>query len=146
MLVKILRMKLALLFGNDIPLIEPRDALETCIEFYTTKQFNSPDWIVKRKAELQERVSKGEDVNILLELNQYCEFDENIKEKCCQVAWNDALIHLLLDFYSTSPIVIERESKEEEQEPLTALLLKHFKFTRNDNDKISNGKSFKRIY
>jgi hypothetical protein len=120
---------------NDMPPVEPSDALEHCIEFKTTRQFKSADWIAQRTAELKDRVKNGEDANILLELQKYAEGDAKIKEKCTSVEWCNAFIHLILKHYKETELMTSTSNLDGESgEGLTAKILSHFKITRNYTD------------
>jgi hypothetical protein len=121
---------------NDLPSIDPLDTLETCVEFKTGKQFKSQTWIDERTTYLNDLVKGGEDPNILLELIKYRVGDDNIKEKCANEEWSNAFVHLLMKYYNPNKIVISCEDENESCETLTNVILKNFKITKNEKDRL----------
>jgi hypothetical protein len=123
-----------LIMCNDLPPIEPADALETCIEFKTGKQFVSKGFIEEKTNQLNELVKDGHSPNILLELQKYKEADDDIKSKCMTVEWSNAFIHLLMNYYVKNKIVIKPDTVEYGDSSLTSIILSNFEITKKYDD------------
>ena len=126
---------------NDLPPVEPKDTLETRVEFQTYKQFKTEAWIKEKEKTLNDLVENhGADENILLELKKYSVADDDIKYKCTTEEWKNAFIFLLLKSYRQVkvPMVVSIEDDEAEDGSLTAFLLRNFKITENKGNRITS--------
>jgi hypothetical protein len=126
---------------NDLPPVEPKDTLETCVEFQTYKQFKTQAWITEKENTLNDEVKNhGADKNILLELKKYSVADDDIKYKCTTEEWKNAFIFLLLKSYSEVkvPMVVSIQDDEAEDGSLTAFLLRNFRITENKGHRITS--------
>jgi len=117
---------------NDCPLLTNDDALDTCFDFHSTKQFKTQEDIdLMRK--------NGEEEQIL---SQYLPADENIKDKCMTDEWANAYIYLLLQNYKDTavPFVKSYYKKEDEdvdescKSNLRKFIFHTFNITNNEND------------
>ena len=106
------------MMGNDIPPIEPKDAMETCVSFSSTKQFKSTEYIQARK----EANASAE------ELEMYKLGNPEIKQKCITEEYADALIHLMCDTYCENAVAVQNKFCDEEDEAnVFSLVMKSFK-------------------
>ncbi len=112
-----------ILFCNDLPKIEPKDALETLCKFEFPCQFVSD----KKKLNPLAKIKKA---------------DESIKDKCRQDKYINAFIHIILDNYDQTPKPLPSCVKESTTEATTdenddtENILNIFEITGNDSDYI----------
>jgi hypothetical protein len=116
-----------LMMCNDMPEIEPRDALETCFEFKSNIQFKSQEWI---DAEREKSVPE-------LVLRKYRVRDNTLKSSCARQEWKDAMMLLFIDYYKNAPLEI-KQTIEDSTEDLGTTILNNFEITTNDKDMINN--------
>jgi hypothetical protein len=85
-----------LILCNDFPRIEPADALETCIQFNSGKQFKTQSFINEKRLEINEKVKGIEDeeinTSLLKELDTYLIADDTIKDQCKRLDWSNAFV------------------------------------------------------
>jgi hypothetical protein len=134
-----------LMMANDMPPTSTEDVKEHLVEFKTTQQFKDKRWIDERRTELEELVKLGADEQILNEMKRYVEGDDEVKLNCVgNIDWANALISLVLKYYTPSKLVIET-SQESNGDNLCCILLQRFKITNCETDFISN-KKLKDVY
>jgi len=129
-----------LMMANDMPPTSTEDVKEHLVEFKTTQQFKDKRWIDERRVELEELVKLGADEQILLEMDKYIEGDDEVKYNCgTNIDWANALISLVMKYYSPSKLVIEA-NQESNGDNLSVILLQRFKITKCESDFITNKK------
>ncbi len=105
---------------NDVPKIEPADAMETCIEFNLPSQFVD----IPKKDSIAKEYKK----------------DDNIKKLLSEDDFIDAFTDIIFNSYKhKKPVMIEeieKLRKENEQESELNIFLSLFSFTNNSNDYI----------
>lgn len=117
--------------ANDIPPFTKGsgDCMETCSTFSSAKQFKSKEF-------MEERIANGA---CETEMSLYYERDDFIKEKCKSMEWKQALIHIILDNYNHSPVkCINKFQEEDECDDIVSIILKSFKITKNNQDRVTN--------
>ena len=108
---------------NDMPAVEPADALETCYQFTSVSQFKS-----------QEEIDDMNNQNCdPLMMKKYLVKDETIKDKCKSVEWSDAYILLLMDSFKEKPTPHNRVIDDADNTDLTFKIFESFKFDDNDS-------------
>lgn len=128
---------------NDFPKVEPADALETCIQFNSGKQFKSKEFIDAKTYELNEKVMSVDDKemkeSILKELGTYFLADDTIKDNCKFIQWCNAFVMLLMNNFVDKKLEASHDSdlKEDTCDVLNDSLNKKFIFTNNDKDRLS---------
>jgi hypothetical protein len=109
--------------GNNSLECDNVDCYETCIDFNSVVQFKTEDEIDAMKME-------GRDEN---EMKRYKIADPDIKNKCCEVEWSNAVIYLLMQNYNTNVVSVENTLNIEDN-TLLGQLKEKFEFTYNVND------------
>lgn len=132
-----------LIMCNDFPKVEPADALETCIQFNSGKQFKSKSFIEERTVELNEKVKSIENEEIkqslLKELDTYFLADDTIKDACKTVEWCNAFVMLLMNNFVNKKLEASHDNDlKDDRCDTNDILNSKFIFTQNGNDKISN--------
>lgn len=128
---------------NDFPKIEPADALETCIQFNSGKQFKTKSFIDDRTNELNEKVKSIDDEEIkqsvLKELDTYLLADDKIKDDCKSVEWCNAFVMLLMNNFVNKKLEASHDNDlKEDSTDTNELLNNRFIFTQNTADKLTN--------
>lgn len=129
------------LFANDIPRVEPADVFQTCIQINSGKQFKSEEFINNRRLELIMMCSTIENVeeqtSIMKEMEIYLKCDDDIKNKCKQSTWGDALIMLIADYYCDNKLEPSNDADiKESGQDVNQVLNEMFLF--GGDDKIPN--------
>lgn len=112
--------------GNDELRIEPVDTMEKCVKFSSSIQFKDAAWIEEQKKSGASALSMA----------CYKVADTSILEKCLTDDWRFALFHLLIDNYRTVPIVIPKNTSNDEEMSLRDKILHEFTITKRDCDRI----------
>ena len=125
-----------LLMVNDLPRVEPADALETCIQFNSGKQFKTKEFIDNIKNELNEKIKdiENEEIkqSIMGQLDIYLLADDTIKDSCKSIEWCNAFILLLLrNFKDTKLEALNETDLKEDTNDTSKELDNTFIFTKN---------------
>ena len=110
--------------------INPKDALETCVQFTSVKMFKSKKYI---DAKIEEGASQKE-------LELYMLGDPSIKTiQINTEEWIDALVHILLDGYEDTAVQPSQQVKDEEEveNNYVSEFLKSFDITNKPTDSVS---------
>ena len=123
------------IMGNDMMPFSSNDVLEKCLMFTSVTQFKTQEYIDK---ELQ----NAKDCPILYEsLKQRLKVaDQTIRDKIKTDEWADALVRLMIHYYTENPVVIgvEEEQHDDECEALDKKVVASFKFTGLKTDTVTN--------
>ena len=103
---------------NDMPPVEPADALETCYQYTSTTQFVTQE----------ELNAKSETNSDPLYLKKYLVRDDSIKTKCKSVEWGDAYILLLMNSFKDQPTPHAPPVDDSENMDLSFKIFESFSF------------------
>ena len=139
-----------LILCNDFPRIEPADALETCIQFNSGKQFKTQSFINEKRLEINEKVKGIEDeeikTSLLKELDTYLLADDTIKDQCKRLDWSNAFVMLLMENFVNRKLEASHDNDlKEEINDTNDFLNNKYIFTNNAKETISN-KRLKEIH
>lgn len=131
------------LMGNDFPRVEPADALETCIQFNSGKQFKTQEFIDERRKEIEYKLEGITDeevkASLLMELETYLLADDNIKDYCKNLDWCNAFILLLARNFKEKKLEASHDSDlKEDGNDINEILNSKVIFTKLDKDRITN--------
>lgn len=123
------------IMGNDMMPFSSNDVLEKCLMLTSVTQFKTQEYIDK---ELQ----NAKDCPILYEsLKQRLKVaDQTIRDKIKTDEWADALVRIMIRYYTEKPVVIdiEGEQQDDECEALDKKVVASFKFTGIKTDTVTN--------
>jgi hypothetical protein len=139
-----------LIMCNDFPKIEPADALETCIQFNSGKQFKTQSFIDDRTAELNEKLKGIADEemkkSMLKELDTYLPADDSVKYMCKTLDWSNAFVMLLMNRFVNTKLEASHDNDlKEDTSDSNEFLNSKFIFTDNVKNTMSN-KRLKEIH
>ena len=112
-----------MLMFNDMAIVEPADALETCFQYTSVKQF-------KLQEEIDLLKEKNTDPMIM---NKFLVRDDTIKDKCKSVEWGNAFILLLLDSFKEKPMSHVKLNEDSDETDLAFKICDSFTFEDKDS-------------
>jgi hypothetical protein len=144
-IIEIILSSKILFMNNDFPRVEPADALETCIQFNSGKQFKTKSFIEERKSSLNEQLKSIDDEDIkyslLKELDTYLLADDKIKDDCKSLKWGNAFVLLLMRKFVNKKLEPSNDSDlKEDSNDTNDLINESLIFTKNDEDRLSNNR------
>jgi hypothetical protein len=126
-----------IIFNNDVLPVTTTDVFEKCLQITGQCQYKSQEYIDIKMDEAQNNPELCE-----LYKRQYRLADPTIKDKVKTEEWANALIRILIDNYSESPVTIEKNNTagDENEASLNENIIENFIITGSDSDFISNEK------
>lgn len=119
---------------NDLPAYTSDDVLEKCVQLTSTTQFKSQEFIDDRLAEAEGNAELYE-----YRKNRFKVADPNLRIDVKSHKWADALVRLLIDNYTNTPVKVQKSAIEGEQDiQLDERIITAFNLTGSDNDFTSN--------
>jgi hypothetical protein len=119
---------------NDLPSYTTEDVLEKCVQLTSTVQFKSQEFIEQKLAEAEGNTELYEYRKDNLKVA-----DPHLRTNVKSHKWADALVRLLIDNYTDTPVKVQKSAIEGEQDiQLDERVLSQFNLTGSDNDFVSN--------
>ena len=121
-----------MIFANDVPVASVSDVFEKCLEFKTTRQFKSKQFI-------QEKINSAKsDIQKETYENNYREADVDIKSKTKTQEWADAFIQLIINAYKDEAVYVCNHDEDNNEDSICDSIFKLLNITGNQNDFVSN--------
>ena len=124
------------IMANDLMPFSSSDVLEKCLLLKSVIQFKTQEYI---DAEL-ERCKDSPMLHASLQ-GRLKVADQTIRTKVKTNEWADALVRIMIHYYSDKPVVInskEEKGEDDECEALDKKVVTRFNFTGLDTDKVTN--------
>lgn len=125
------------IMANDLMPFSSPDVLEKCLMLKSVTQFKTQEYI---DAELKRCIDSPMLHASLKERLKIA--DPTIRNKVKTVEWADALVRIMIHYYSDKPVVLNSEEEEKEDddecESLDKKVDARFKFTGLDTDRVTN--------
>jgi hypothetical protein len=112
--------------GNNALKVDAADVFEHCLEFDSVSAFKTP-------AQIQAMKANG---NSELLWGTYLIKDDAIKDSVRREEWKKALVYIMVQNYTDSAVVVEKDLGDEDDMSLRARILENFTITRNAKDVI----------
>jgi hypothetical protein len=125
------------IMANDLMPFSSPDVLEKCLMLKSVIQFKTQEYI---NAEL-ERCKDSPMLHASLKRLKVA--DQTIRTKVKTNEWADALVRIMIHYYSDNPVVVnskEEKGEDDESEALDVKVVARFNFTGLDTDKVTNEK------
>lgn len=121
-----------MLMANDVPGASNNDVFEKCLEFKTTRQFKSKEYI-------QEKIqSCKSDIQRETYQNNFREADTDIKNKTKTQEWADAFIQLIIESYKDVSVFVCNNDEDNGEESICDAIFNLLNITGNQDDFVSN--------
>jgi hypothetical protein len=121
-----------MLMANDVPGASNNDVFEKCLEFKTTRQFKSKEYIQEKiknsKSEIQRETYE----------NNFREADTDIKNKAKTQEWADAFIQLIIESYKDVSVFVCNNDEDNGEESICDAIFNLLNITGNQDDFVSN--------
>ena len=119
---------------NDLPAYTTDDVLEKCVQITSTVQFKQQEFIDEKLEE-----AEGNEELYEYRKNRFKVADPNLRTDVKSHKWADALVRLLIDNYSDTPVKVKKSAIEGEQDiQLDERILSAFNLTGSDAHFVSN--------
>ncbi len=119
---------------NDSPAYTTDDVLEKCVQITSTVQFKQQEFIDEKLEE-----AEGNEELYEYRKNRFKVADPNLRTDVKSHKWADALVRLLIDNYSDTPVKVKKSAIEGEQDiQLDERILSAFNLTGSDAHFVSN--------
>ncbi len=121
-----------MIMANDVPVASNNDVFEKCLEFKTTRQFKSKEYIQEKikssKSEIQRETYQ----------NNFREADTDIKNKAKSHEWADAFIQLIIQSYKDVSVFVCNNDEDNGEESICDAIFNLLNITGNQDDFVSN--------
>jgi len=121
--------------ANDLPAYSTGDVLEKCIQITSTTQFKSQAFIDE-----QLKSAAGNADLIAYRMKSLKVADENLRHNVKTEAYANALIHIIIDNYKTSPVLVIKDDliEGDQDVKLDECVFTNYKITGNSKHFTSN--------